>query len=369
MKDPIWGWVKLFDADDTDFDLNSFLYDHYLLLSLRTDKKVVNGKLFNILLRRRLRQVAEERGLQKLGKQQQEDIKEAMEEELLGRALPTVNTYDMAWDIDSGEVLVFATSEAVLDYFRGLVRDSFGAPLRSERLADWLAERWDWSFIEQRVQQSLPGGLVEKGGELAADGWHESNPLEGHEFNLGSEFLAWLWHQSEERDGCFRLAQAPQASSDSEYEEAPTVVEDLGEPAEPGEQIVLWLDNKMILRDVEDIEQPGTTTMVGVAPSATVEAKLAVRGGKRPVEARLGIRRGDLEWYLSLRAGPAGLELAGLKLPTEVKQPGEAMIYERMFLLEFVSSTIKSLFRRFFELRTSERWPGLIEGWIERDLR
>ena len=82
-KEPLIGWVSITDPADVALDLNTLLYDHYLVLSLRQDKKAINSKLFSILLDRRQKEVKEERGLERLGKNHKDEIKEALEEELL----------------------------------------------------------------------------------------------------------------------------------------------------------------------------------------------------------------------------------------------------------------------------------------------
>ncbi len=404
-KEPLVGWVNIFDPGDADFTLNSLLYDHYITLSMRADKKTVNARLLQILLERRYREVMNERHVDRLGKQHRAEIKEALEEELLSKALPAVNTYDVAWDINTGEVFVFATSDAVIDYVHGLLHDTFGLIIHPERMVDWLAERWDWDTIEARVDAWIPGGVAERKVPDDVDGWHTGNPLKGREYRLGAEFLTWLWHESEAHDGYFRLTEpslAPVAA-----ENVDEAADNGGEAAESGgkapesapgttpggslepvvpppaeargslgtgtvdtgkdEEITLWLDNKVIFRELDDGDVPGVTTMVGESPSASPEAKLTFRSGKQPVEARVGFQRGMHQWYLTIALGPIGIELKNLKLPVEVKEGDEERVYERMYLLEVLTTTMKTLFRQFFANRTSADWPGRFEDWLGQE--
>ncbi len=365
-REPLVGWVNVFDPGDANFSLNTFLYDHYLVLAMRADKKAVNSRFFHILLERRYREVMNERHLDRLGKRYRAEIKEALEEELLAKALPAVNTYDVAWDINTGEVFVFATSDAVIDQVHGLLHDTFGIIVHPERMVDWLAERWDWQAVESRIDAWIPGGVAERQVPVDVDGWHTGNPLKGREERLGSEFLTWLWYESEAHDGYFRL-------DDPELE--PVSGAATGEDGAPspssshaaGDEITLWLDNKLIFRDIDNGEVPGITTMVGEAPSATPEAKLTFRSGKYPVEARIAFQRGEAQWYFTLGLGGVGLELKNLKLPVEVKAGDEEKVYERMYLLEVLMTTMKVLFRQFFAVRTSDAWAGLIQSWRGAD--
>lgn len=411
-KEPLFGWTSILNPDDISFDLNTVLYDRYLVLGLRQDKKSINGKLFQILLERRARALMAERGLERLGKKHKEEIKEALEEELLGQTLPSVNTYDLAWDIHTGEVLVFATSDSVIEIFQGLFQDTFGARLYAERLVDWLAPQYlTWEALTDRLGStpSLKKDAGPEKPEFNADGFHEGNPLKGRELELGSEFLSWLWHESELREGSFVLDPLPtqakkpaapedvatprtsaraiverdaivsdeevdydwrqgeaeaRAAAQEEADEAPRT----RKGAMDDERFTLWMDNKLVLKDLEELEDPEITTMIGPAPSATPEAKATFSSGKRPVEARLGLAKGEAEWFFSLRVIPGGLDLAGMKLPIEVKEGDEEKIYERMFLLDILTSAVRGLFAQFFQVRTSDEWPKVLSRWVEHAL-
>lgn len=334
-KEPIFGWTSVFDADDTNFDLNKVVYDHYLTLGLRMDKKSLNGKLFSILLERRFKQVMEEQGSSRLGRNHKDEIKEALEEQLLSETLPGVGVHDLAWDLNTNEVLFFGTSDSLNEYLRGLFHDTFQLRLYPDRMVDWLAASLSWEEIEQRAQAFLPGGSS-AGGQAASvndEGWHEDDPISGRELLLGTEFLTWLWHQSELRDGQFLRGEDVQQQ--------------------------FWLETKMVFKVLgENDTTSASTALMGEAPSTTPEAQMAYGQGKRPVEARIGLRRGDYEWSFTLKALPEGLDMSGLKIPAMVKDGEEEMIYERMYLIEVVTEAVRKLFVQFFRERTSEGWKG-----------
>ena len=132
------GWVNIADPDDTHLDLNKVLHDHYLVLALRIDKKRVPAKLLAILARRRMEEVREAKGLERLTASHKREIKEAVLEDLLGRALPSVAVYDMAWDINTGRVRIFATSDTLCDLFRVFFEDTFKLHLLRTRPSTWL---------------------------------------------------------------------------------------------------------------------------------------------------------------------------------------------------------------------------------------
>ena len=151
-----------------------------------------------------------------------------------------------------------------------------------------------------------------------------------------------------------------------EFEDAPTEVDE-GEVTETlrPEQVTVWFDSKLTMVSFDEDAAMERTTMVGVAPSASLEARRTLVGGKRPVEARLGPRRGELECAFTVLATPAGVEIRGCKLPFEVKSGTDEKIYERMGLLELVDSTLQQLFQQFFLLRTSTAWSDRLALWLD----
>lgn len=367
--EPVMGWVDVFEPANTSFELNTFLFDHFVALSMRLDKKAVNGRYFKIALQRRFDEVMEERGLEKLNKEDKEAIKDALEADLLSRALPSVGIHDLVWDVNNGEVIVFATSEPVLELFRGLVVDTFGAKLRPERMVDWLHDKLDANEIAERIDIWLPGGRRAHGTGAVIDGWREDDMLEGHERALASDFLTWLWLQSESTDGLFRVidgAGAQQAALDKLDDDADDMWNDVTESLKRAD-LNLWLESRLKLQEPGEDSQE-TTILLGAAPSTTDEARRNLIVGKRPVEACLGLKLGDLECSMSLSAAGSGLQVRGLKLPFEVKTGQEEKIYERMFLLDLVHTTLKQLFQQFFLERTSPAWNDKLDRWMGAEM-
>jgi len=171
--EPRIGWVDVFDPGNATFELNTFLYDRYLALSLRSDTKKIQGAYLKIALAKKIAEICAERSLEKLTRAEQEIIGEALETELLRRALPSVATTDLVWDVTTGEVQVFATSEAVLEQMRQLVKETFAVALVPETMTDWLTDKLKLEEIVGRLGGTLPGGL-DGGGD----------PLQGKEMSL-----------------------------------------------------------------------------------------------------------------------------------------------------------------------------------------
>lgn len=359
--EPRLGWVEIFDPARTAFELNDFLIDRYLALTLRADTKKVQGAYFKIALARRFAAVCEERGLERLSKADKEAISEALEAELLRRAVPSVSTTDVVWDIHTGEVVVFATSENTLELVRVLLYETFGVRIEPERTIDWLTDKLDRQEVLDRLGTCLPGGPTPG-----------DDPLEGHELHLASDFLTWLWLQSESSDGFFRVIDGSGAREAA----MARLVDEEGDDEDGWNDVTetlrnadlnLWIDSRLKLRELHD-EQPSTTILLGVAPATTPEARQNLHQGRRPVEAKLGLKLGELECSMLVSATPGGVAVSGLKLPTVVDSGKEERLLERATLLDLVHTTLKQLFQQFFLARTSPAWEERVTAWLNDEL-
>jgi ASC-1-like (ASCH) protein len=364
-KEPTVGWVDLFEPANTTFELNTFLFDRYVALSLRADKKTVNGRYAKIALYERTQQVLEERGIEKLSKDEKEALKEAVEAELFARALPSVSTVDVCWDIHTGKVIVFGTSDSQVETVVENFEATFDVRLREERMCDWLNDKFSWEEIIERTEAHLDarGGAGTAG---IVDGWRADDPLEGAEFQLAADFITWLWLQSEATDGLFRVIDGE--SIGTAVEEVEDDWNDVTESLKRAD-LTLWLENKLKLQKVEpDDEVPETTILIGAAPTTSDNARRDLHIGKRPVEAALGMKLESLDIAMTLGAQETGLVINGLKLPFEVKKGTDEKIFERMMLLDLVHTTLEQLFQQFFLARTSPAWDERVRAWITDEI-
>lgn len=155
---------------------------------------------------------------------------------------------------------------------------------------------------------------------------------------LGREWLVWLWFKSELFEGPFEL---------------------------PGfEPVEAWLETKITLEAVaQELEQ---SQLKGAAPSTSPEAREALRQGKLPTSARLGLRRGELTFGFSFKSDD--LSLGAVKLPTLVNEQTDEKFYERMHLLEDLEAMLDALWGEFLSLRLSDAWQRevvpAIRDWV-----
>ena len=161
--------------------------------------------------------------------------------------------------------------------------------------------------------------------------------------HLAGEFYAWLWWASEVQGAVFQLD-------------------------DPVGQIELWVDARLAFRSADDTKV--TAVMTGEAPSTSLEARAALAGGKVLNELRVGLRRDDREFTVTLK-GPA-MHLSGAKLPQVVSEGIDEVLYDRMFLYGELSMVLAALYKHFAAKRVSPEWdsevlPGL-RRWIGGEL-
>lgn len=368
--EPRAGWVHAFDPSLSTFELNDFLFDRFLVVTMRVDKTSVNGRFMKIALSERIRQLCEEKGLEKLPKSEIEMVKETLDAELLRRAIPSTSTVDLAWDVTTGEVIVFSTSESAIELLDNLFFETFAMPLRPERMCDWLTDKFDRKEVVERASRYLPDARGGQGHGEVEDGYHSDDPLEGALKGLAVDFITWLWLQSESSDGHFRVldgAGAREAALAKLNDDVDDEWNDITETLKHAD-LTLWLEGKLKLARLGTDETPETTTIIGEAPTTTDAARHDVQAGKQPVEAQMGLKLDELDCRMTLVATPEGIAISGLKLPFEVKQGTDEKVFERMMLLDLLHTTIKQLFQQFYLARTSPEWFQRVGAWMQDEL-
>jgi hypothetical protein len=147
---------------------------------------------------------------------------------------------------------------------------------------------------------------------------------------LGSEFLVWLWFKTELFDTELELPD--------------------------GTQLSVWLDSQLAMKSASDAGE--RIQFTGVAPSASSEAKLALRLGKLPVRARVCLRQDPEDFSCVYDAET--FSFGSVKLPALIAEPGDEQFRERVTMLERFDRLWNGLYAEFLSLRLSPAW--------ERDL-
>jgi hypothetical protein len=155
---------------------------------------------------------------------------------------------------------------------------------------------------------------------------------------LGREFLLWLWWRSEED---FAVADLPHYGT-----------------------VDFWIDDHIQFRTPGD--DPQVNDIRGGAPATTIEARTALASGKTVESARIGLRIKEREYSFSLKG--EGLELTGVKVPSDVADGIDDRLFERMLLVEELGGIVDTFFYRFLEQRVADTWRSkqvpAIRDWV-----
>ncbi|RMD59817.1 MAG: hypothetical protein D6828_00985, partial [Nitrospirae bacterium] len=107
------------------FIKEDFYMHNYIAMSIRIDrKKIPPSTLKHYILKEEMKRLKES-GKEQLSYREKKQIKEAVYDKLLRRALPVSSVYDFLWNINSGMLLFFWTNGSVNNIFIELFHDTF----------------------------------------------------------------------------------------------------------------------------------------------------------------------------------------------------------------------------------------------------
>jgi hypothetical protein len=143
---------------------------------------------------------------------------------------------------------------------------------------------------------------------------------------IGQELLVWLWFKTELFEG--------NAITEGDH------------------SIEAWLDTQLVLESASDKRE--RTTLRGMAPSASPEAKLALLRGKLPVSARVCMTYDGRDYAFVFDA--RDFALTGIALPEVLTEDEDDRFPERMALIEGLYAQWYELYAEFLALRTARAW-------------
>lgn len=149
------------------------------------------------------------------------------------------------------------------------------------------------------------------------------------ELILGKDFLTWLWYKSDHSPGFFK---------------------DIS-----GNPITVTM-NKRVTVESQDTENREVSVVSGDA-SPLKDARFGLGRGKKVTSAIIGLEKDGLEFQLGLKAGDFSLH--SLKIPKidiSDKDDTDALILEKIYLMESCVEMLDNIYKTFIELRLSDSW-------------
>ena len=120
------GWVSHGNLVGTEFAHEDTFYNQYMCFSLRVDNKRLPAKLLKGLLDLRIAAWKAETGRERCSSQIKTEIREQLELELYPKQLPSVQVYDICWDLSNHRLWLFSNSDRVSEKVRELFYRTFG---------------------------------------------------------------------------------------------------------------------------------------------------------------------------------------------------------------------------------------------------
>lgn len=119
------GWVNIMNILDSEFLGEEFFKGEYLALSMRIDTRRVPSHVVKQHCQKFEQEKKTAQARDFLSKAERQEIREAVQMQLLKRAIPNSRTFDCIWDIQKGQVLFSSTSEGICTDFQELFKNTF----------------------------------------------------------------------------------------------------------------------------------------------------------------------------------------------------------------------------------------------------
>jgi DNA recombination-dependent growth factor C len=123
------GWVNIMNIFDTAFEQKQFYMYPYLTLSFRVDTRNVPSNALRQHCLEAEHKIKTIENLEYLSKEKRKEIKELTQSQLLKRAIPRTNTYDMVWNIETSMLAFASTNNKICDEFAEIFFKTFGLRL------------------------------------------------------------------------------------------------------------------------------------------------------------------------------------------------------------------------------------------------
>lgn len=148
---------------------------------------------------------------------------------------------------------------------------------------------------------------------------------------LGEEFLTWLWFQSDTAPGSF---------SDPD-----------------GSPFSVYLERRIVVSGGEGEAREIASVSGSLSPLR--EARFGLGTGKRVSRALIRLEKADMAFQFTLQAEDFRLGALGTpKLDrTDADDDPDALLLEKIFLIESCLASLDALYARFIKLRLSPQWP------------
>ena len=130
--DRVVGWCSVHFILDTDMSLEQSLRDPYLMVAMRVESIKIPSGLLRMHCEAEERKVKRELKKEALSRYERAEVREQVEAKLRKRVLPSMKSYELLWNTETGVVRFFTTNKGLNEELMDLFEDSFGLTLVPE---------------------------------------------------------------------------------------------------------------------------------------------------------------------------------------------------------------------------------------------
>jgi hypothetical protein len=337
-----YGWNAGRHIFDDDFSFANNVFADCLFFALRIDTNKVPSIVKKAYTLMEEAAVAKQNPSGFMSKAQKRDVKDLvrgkMDEDLKSGKFRRSKLIPVLWDL-AHRTLYCSAGGQNFELLAELFERSFGCELQPLS-AGALGQRILVENKRRRDYEDLKPTRFAYGPD--GESQHPEYPwvMKGPEPKnfLGNEFLLWLWHHADMKDGEIATEEA-------------------------GEVSVLF--DRLLDLDCT-YGATGRDSLRGTGPTRMPEARDALRTGKVPRKAALMIHAKGNQFEFTFN--PEQFALSGAKLPAvEDADTPRVLFEERIALLRDLSRTIDALYETFLGVRASSAWEGQAGGirkWI-----
>ncbi len=301
---PIHGWVTGRHLLDNKITKETALHAGYLRLALMTAERKIPESLLRAECRMEelVRMQAENRA--DIDRRTRSEIRKEITERLLPTMPPQLKGMAIVHLPGSDFLYAEAVSDKQMDALEANVRETMGFGLIPVSPVHAAAQR-----LKRDIRDLEPSSFSPD----CEDDTVENNP--------GQDFLTWLWFYSECRGGIMTLKD--------------------------GNTYALMIEGPLTF--VLEGQGAHETVLRRGTPELSVEAKIALLGGKKLRRARLLLARGQETWQVTLDADQ--FSFRSLKLPEGEKLEPISRFQERMTSINTFTNSFLEIYDRFLAER------------------
>jgi hypothetical protein len=319
------GWIAGDHILDTTFDLAKNVVADALHFALRIDTQAIPNDLLRAYTLVELEGLAAANPSGRPSARQKREArmlaKERLENEARDGRFLRRKAVPLLWDAPAQELLVGATSAAILDRLYSLFKQTFGHGIDLLGSGRQAFQHAEISQQTRALDDATPSVFVPSQAREVA--WV---PDEASRDFLGNEFLLWLWYYLENESDSLRLADSSDAA--------------------------------VLLTRTLSLECPrgqtGKEQISSDGPTKLPEALRAVQAGKLPRKVGMIITRQDQTYDFALQAET--LAIIGAKLPVPEEEDERARLEERVAQIRHLLETLDLTYGAFTQRRLSDDW-------------